>query len=97
MNLPDDPTLPFFTYGLFRPGQIGYGSIRALVETSEAWWVVQGELLERDGLPLLAEGTNEVQGWLIRFKSESAITAYMTINAIEPDRRYRWDAAEVHC
>jgi hypothetical protein len=95
MSLPDDPTLPFFTYGLFRPGQIGYGSIRIYVETSEKGWAAQGELLERDGLPLLAEGTNEVPGWLIRFKPESAIAACTTINSIEPDRLYRWEAAEV--
>jgi hypothetical protein len=96
MNLPDDTTLPFFTYGLFRPGQIGYGSIRALVETSEDRWVVQGELLERDGLPLLAEGRDEVLGWLLRFKPVSAVDAYTAINSIEPDRLYRWDASEVH-
>src|SRR4051794_32466633 len=96
MNLPDDPTLPFFTYGLFRPGQIGYGSIRALVETSEDRWIIQGELLERDGLPLLAEGRDEVLGWLLRFKPASAVDAYTAINAIEPDRLYRWDASEVH-
>lgn len=95
MNLPDDPSLPFFTYGLFRPGQIGYGSIRAFVEVAEEGWVVQGYLLERDGLPLLAEGRREVPGWLIRFKPESAVAAYTAINSIEPDRLYRWDAAGV--
>jgi hypothetical protein len=95
MNPPYEPTLPFFTYGLFRPGQIGYGSIRALVEASEEGWVIRGELLERDGLPLLAEGTGEVPGWLIRFKPEGAVAAFTTINSIEPNRLYRWDVAEV--
>jgi hypothetical protein len=58
-------------------------------------WTVEGELLERDGLPLLAEGTNEVRGWLIRFKPECAELAYKTINSIEPDRLYLWATAEV--
>ncbi len=95
MNLPDDPTLPFFSYGLFRPGQIGYGNIRSYVETSEKGWAARGVLLERDGLPLLTEGTSEVTGWLIRFMLESAVTAYTAINSIEPERLYRWDTAEI--
>jgi len=95
MNLPDDPGLPFFTYGLFRPRQIGYRDIRPFVQDAEDDWNVQGELLERDGLPLLAEGRNQVPGWLIRFKPESAASAYAAINSIEPDRLYRWVAADV--
>ena len=80
MNLPHDPTLPFFSYGLFRPGQIGYGDIRTYVETSEEGWATHGELLERDGLPLLAEGTDEVLGWLIRFKPEGSNNDELTPN-----------------
>jgi hypothetical protein len=32
---------------------------------------------------------------LIRFKPESAVPAYTTINSIEPNRLYRWDTADV--
>jgi len=95
MNIPDDPSLPFFTYGLFRPGQIGFNNIRHFVQASEPDWTTEGELLERDGLPLLAPGCNHVEGWLIRFDPASAIPAYTAINAIEPDRLYVWKTAEV--
>jgi hypothetical protein len=95
MNLPDDPILPFFTYGLFRPGQIGYGSIRCFLSGSEEGWFARGELLERDGLPVLADGSHDVSGCLIRFKPEHSIAVYTAINSIEPDRLYRWAVAEV--
>jgi hypothetical protein len=95
MNLPDDPSLPFFTYGLFRPRQIGYRSILSHLAGSEEGWSIRGELLERDGLPVLAEAPNDVPGWLLRFKPDEAIAAYTAINAIEPDRLYRWAVADV--
>jgi hypothetical protein len=95
MTVPDDSTLPLFTYGLFRPGQIGYGRISAFVERTEDGWTAEGVLRERDGLPLLAEGNNDVTGSLVQFKPQSVVAAYTTINSIEPDRLYRWDTADV--
>jgi hypothetical protein len=41
------------------------------------------------------EDRDDVPGWLLWFKPESAIAAYTVIISIEPDRQYRWDAAEV--
>jgi hypothetical protein len=84
-----------FTYGLFRPRQIGHGSIRCHLFGAEEDWSTRGQLLERDGLPVLTEGSHDVPGWLLRFKPEDAIAAYTTINSIEPDRLYRWAVADV--
>ena len=56
MELPADLELPFFSYGLFQPGQIGFGQIRPLVRETERGWTTPGTLLERDGLRSLIGG-----------------------------------------
>ena len=102
MGRPSDLRLPFFTYGLFRPGQIGHGDIRPFVDRCEDAWYVEGTLLERDGLPVLTKGDKSVQGALLHFFSEDAERAYDIIAAIEPGKLYRWETADVangnlHC
>lgn len=94
MKIPKELTLPFFTYGLFRPGQIGYRELRPLVEHYEENLVVKGKLLERDGLPIFKSGDGEVTGVLIYFKKESEEDAYKIIIGIEPDKLYRWDVTD---
>lgn len=94
MKLPEDPSLPFFSYGLFRPGQIGYSRIQPFVSDAEPEWSVEGTLLERDGLPLIDEGGELVPGWLIRLDPCKAIAAYESINAIEPDKLYVWKTTD---
>ena len=36
--LPQQLDLPFFTYGLFRPGQIGFRDLRAFVSGCDPHW-----------------------------------------------------------
>jgi len=91
MKLPNNTCLPFFAYGIFKPGQIAYFRIKELVErTKEA--KISGSLKERDGIPLLILGQNMkgVQGSLIAFKSGCDVDAYRRINQIEPNDVYRW-------
>jgi hypothetical protein len=60
MNPPTDLTLPFFAYGLFRPGQIAYFQIREYVQEAIAGVEVKGQLRIRDGLPMIdADGTGD--------------------------------------
>lgn len=54
MRLPNKTTLPFFAYGLFKPGQLSYFRIRDFIENMEEGIIV-GKLIERDGIPLLVE------------------------------------------
>ena len=69
MILPNQLDLPFFSYGLFRPGQIGYRRLQPHVAAHEAGWHVRGILFDRDGLPILdQQGQSEVPGALIRFQ-----------------------------
>jgi hypothetical protein len=96
MMLPNHVELPFFSYGLFRPGQIGFGRLRPFVASHEAGWYVKGLLLDRDGLPVLDRGEDDIQGVLIRFRDDAGQEAYEVISSIEPDKLYRWEEATIH-
>lgn len=96
MTPPKHIDLPFFSYGLFRPGQIGYRRLSSFVAEHDPEWCVKGSLLDRDGLPLLAKGHEDVHGVLVRFRKGTEEEAYNVIASIEPDKLYRWDVADVH-
>jgi hypothetical protein len=97
MNHPDDISLAFFAYGIFKPGQLCYSRIADLVENCTEC-TVSGILKERDGIPLLVSGngSSNVKGYLIHFHTGTAGEAYDRITSIEPDEVYRWDVAEVN-
>jgi len=94
MDIPSNLTLPFFSYGLFQPGQIGFNDLRPYVQSYDKQWSIAGCLLGRDGLPVLVEGTERVPGTVIHFRSGDEKKAYEIIIKIEPDKLYRWDTAE---
>jgi hypothetical protein len=95
MMLPGQIELPFFTYGLFRPGQIGFGRLRQFVASCDAGWHTKGHLLDRDGLPVLDKGEDKISGVLIRFREGDEKAAYEVVANIEPDKLYRWDTVDV--
>jgi len=90
MTLPSNPKLPFFAYGLFKPGQLGFDSIRAY-STSVNPAQVSGVLYEKDGVPLFANGNSDILGALIMFSPDSAHTAYNQIAVLEPGKLYKWE------
>jgi hypothetical protein len=97
MNSPTDLTLPFFAYGLFRPGQIAYFQIRDYVRTPIIGANVKGRLLIRDGLPILdPNGNKTVDGSLLHFRDGDAPAAYEQIVGLEPDKHYRWGTARIN-
>ena len=93
MPLPADPALPLFAYGLFKPGQLGFASLREHITEVVSRAYVPGALFERDGVPLFDGEQHKVEvcGALISFKSESARTAYERIARLEPEKQYRWE------
>jgi hypothetical protein len=96
MERPKNMDLPFFAYGLFKPGQLAYFQLRELVSHVSEPAQVAGSLLLRDGLPIIdPTGHGCVNGALIRFHPERAGEAYDRISAMEPDKHYRWDEASV--
>ena len=95
MEPPKNKELPFFSYGIFKPGELGYLSIHDLVYQAERTHI-KGNLMIRDGLPLaFLDGDWEIQGYLLRFKKDNCAEAYQKIVDIEPKYQYRWDTIKV--
>lgn len=96
MNHPPNIHLPFFAYGLFKPGQLCYSRISNLV-ASTSRCTVSGTLKERDGIPLLIPINNclPIKGHIIRFIAGHEEEAYNRIVGIEPDEVYQWGAVKV--
>lgn len=81
---------PFFTYGIFRPGEISFLGIKDFVSTAEPM-TIKGDLVLRDGLTLFKDSKHQtVDGFLIKFKSEFESEAYSFIDSLEPKKLYRW-------
>ncbi|MEP6754858.1 MAG: hypothetical protein ABJA67_05110 [Chthonomonadales bacterium] len=97
MNRPPNIHLPFFAYGLFKPGQLCHFRIRDFVQSSSIS-IVPGYLKERDGIPLLIPKDNagHIKGYLIYFVAGREDEAYERIIEIEPDKVYRWDVVKVN-
>jgi hypothetical protein len=93
---PQNSDLPFFAYGLFRPGQLAFFQLRELVRKVADRAEVAGELRLRDGLPIIQPaGRGSIRGALLTFWPERAAEAYDRISAMEPDRHYRWQEDSV--
>lgn len=89
-----DPSLPFFTYGIFKPGELGFNQIGQFVnDASES--LVEGNLWIRDGLPLLdLSEYGNVRGNLIHFKTDKVGDAFDVIMEMEPTDHYYWAVIE---
>lgn len=95
MPLPTNTALPFFAYGLFQSGQLGYLRIKQYVD-ERTRGEVEGQLLERDGLLILKEETDmKADGELLTFKENVSELAYASICEIEPQKQYLWNEIEV--
>jgi hypothetical protein len=96
VNYPDDIKLPFFAYGLFKPGQLAYFRIKELVSEVPVEANVHGSLKERDGIPLLSvPGDRIIYGMLIKFKCDKELEAYKNIADLEPFDVYRWEVVQL--
>lgn len=96
MERPCNIDLPFFAYGLFRPGQLAFFQLRDFVKEVTDPSKIAGCLRLRDGLPLLdPQEKGFVRGALITFLPDRASEAYDRISSMEPDKHYRWDIHNV--
>ena len=95
MERPANIDLPFFAYGLFRPGQLAFFQLRELVSKVTDPAQISGSLLLRDGLPIIGPNVNRwVKGVLLTFSNGRAVEAYDRISAMEPDNHYRCTKAK---
>lgn len=89
-----DASLPFFAYGMFRRGELGWLRVRDFVVRLASAFVA-GELLERDGLVILdPQGAGQVPGMVAFFDSQLASQAYAAIDELEPEHQYLWTVLE---
>lgn len=92
--LPENKSLPFFSYGIFRPGEIAYGILEDLVDERKIEIKkINGELKLRDGILVYDnKKSGEIYGYLLHFKHGKEIEAYERIQKIEPKEYYTWNA-----
>lgn len=93
---PSDINLPFFAYGIFKPGQLAYSKIEQYVEKYEKSQI-DYVMLIRDGVPILSKELNHsnTYGYIIYFKEEYKEKAYRIISNTESDALYEWDTEEI--
>jgi hypothetical protein len=93
--LPDDITLPFFSYGIFRPGEISYTLLEDLVDENKIQKIkIKGDLKVRDGLLVFENNTKGiVSGYLLYFIEGKELDAYKRIEKIEPKEYYTWNSS----
>ncbi len=97
MDRPADIGLPFFAYGLFKPGQLAFFQLRDFVINVTDPADIPGSLLLRDGLPIIdPDGHGSVRGALLTLLPERASEAYDRISAMEPDKHYLWREGQVN-
>lgn len=91
VGLPDNLNLPFFAYGIFKPGQIAYKQIKRFCWGEPIRKIVKYEMKYRDGVPLLEGEKNpnfSTKGFLISFDNPQK--AYDKIGKSEPNELYEW-------
>lgn len=93
--MPDQLDLPFFAYGLFKEGQLGFAAISKYVKhvyPAE----MDGRLWERDGVPLWdGSGQGRVLGSLVWFHADYSRDGYLAVASIEPEALFEWRVQSV--
>ena len=99
LELPDDINLPFFAYGIFKPGQIAHPKIKRFVDEYTDNVKISYLMKHRDGVPILIEGENErfqTEGTIIKFKEGKQRKAYGTISKTELRKLYEWKTISIN-
>jgi hypothetical protein len=93
MNLPKNINKPFFSYGIFRPGEIAFQIISEHVDLNKVEnKTIKGSLKLRDGILIFDQkGNDSIQGYLLFFKEGTESSAYESIVNVEPGNYYTWN------
>jgi len=92
-----DVSLPFFSYGAFKPGQLAFTQLEVFIDPEKPpeRVSVSGRLLVRDGLPLFAPGAHLIEGYVLHFTKKDRAQAYKVIRTFEPAEIYEWDTLDL--
>lgn len=88
--------LPFFAYGIFKPGQIAFSNISPFVKSFKKAKINRNIIL-MDAMALLSKRMtrNSSNGYLIYFKEENAQNAYKIVSKTKPKNIYKWEVLDV--
>jgi hypothetical protein len=89
--------LPFFAYGIFKPGQLAYPEIEEYVKGEPSAEIINHEMRYRDGLALIFSEENKTyktSGYLMEFKNPK--TAYRLISKSQNENLYEWKQIQVN-
>ena len=94
----DNLKLPFFAYGIFKPGQLAYSRIEDYVLGEPKECIVKHGIYERDGIPFVCKDDNqgETIGYIIHFKEDERELAYDIIRKTESKKYYRWETTNCY-
>lgn len=96
MRHPENLDLPFFAYGIFKPGQLAFFQLRAMVKNIVNSATIRGGLRMRDGLLIFdPNGEGTIPGTLIEFFPEMQQDAYERISQMEPENQYFWGTKQL--
>lgn len=92
---PYDISLPFFAYGVLKPGEIAYSRIKDLIyEKNEV--CVKYSMKHRDGVPILLSKERDLEetcGYIFYFNDGEE--AYETIRETISGNLYRWGTIDI--
>ena len=96
---PEDEKIdnPFFAYGIFKPGQLGFAQIKRLKPKYSKTMNIPYKMYYRDGIPLIdgkPSKISETVGNIIYFTNKKE--AYKIIGNAEPNKLYEWGEIEIN-
>lgn len=71
LKRPNNPNLPYFAYGPFKPGQVGFPIIKYFVKDIKEATLNNYKLGQRNGIPILLNQHGFTMGYLLYFKDLS--------------------------
>lgn len=87
---PKNTELPFFAYGIFKPGQLAYSKIKEYT-VNYYCYQIDYDMLMRDGVPFIVPSEySKTHGFLIYFEEKYSKKAYEIISKTEPKKLYKW-------
>ena len=100
LDFPEDIGLPFFAYGIFKPGQLAYSKIRNHVDEENLRHIEIGYgMRHRDGVPILMHGECghcHTKGVVITFRRNQERKAYDIIRKTLLNALYQWKTIEIN-
>lgn len=97
LDPPNNTDIPFFAYGIFKPGQLAFSRIEEAIERI-SYSKIKYNMRVRDGVPIIGKdekNNSKTYGYLIFFKEECKQDAYRIIGETEPNKLYYWDEITV--